>query len=923
LPLRLLRPDGTVLLDSAGEDPLIVGSGPDADLRFDDPALATEQARIARVGGRYRLVDLAGGDGVAVNGRSVSQVMLAEGDLLRFGGVEVRVALIAAGVGASAATEAPQAEVQRAPEVVAAVPAVGRAAKAWWAAAAVVALVAAGVALSSAESPEAKAAFARAESAEAAGDFVAAAHAFGEAAKGKAGARFLAEATRRKGAAEASARRRAEAEALLRSIVAEAAAGDLAVNENRLRAAARPYLDVLPPQAIEAEIVAFREARRRRSAADATREAGEVDAFVRAGRFGDAVRSAERAASVAGRNSDDAATIAAAKRRAEEAAQEGVTRLFRETAESSAVERRARWVRGRDAYEGTIAGAELAHRLSEIEEALRVEAVVARKANVEEATVASRPATRGASLAAADEAMAVRDFERAASAYAEVAAAGEGSDAERARKAGARAATLAAFKKRLIAVLEADKSKLRGVKLGAEMSGALSSVDDDYLEFDLGGGARVRWSWARLDGERFAAVLARLGLRPEDERASAEWWLASGDAPRALDALARAAAADPAGMAEATPLVAEARGVAAPAAGFVLFEGRFLTHAEEAEARLAAEIASLSREAAEAPVGAWESAAARLRALGDRGAAAAVSALHARTDANRKRVVESPVLKGAALTALRAKLFEELQRARKEAFVLVLDEKRYPYPYAENQKEIQAEVDRLVDAVRTLWERPSRRLFVVVAGEPLDADVLALAALDADQAKSAAAARSLGGAESADAVRTEIDRLVELSAYAPDARTQSLLDDAKEIEAWNATQTAVIGTFEREVHRLTNAYRLMMGRRPLMIDDRLVRCARGHSEEMSALGYFDHHSPTPGRNGPSDRARLAGWGGGVSENIAWGSPTPAAAVNGWIGSSGHHRNLLVPGHTHLGVGYAPKGHYWTQNFGKGALKPPK
>jgi uncharacterized protein YkwD len=77
------------------------------------------------------------------------------------------------------------------------------------------------------------------------------------------------------------------------------------------------------------------------------------------------------------------------------------------------------------------------------------------------------------------------------------------------------------------------------------------------------------------------------------------------------------------------------------------------------------------------------------------------------------------------------------------------------------------------------------------------------------------------------------------------------------------------------------------------------------------------------RQSPGDRARLAGWGGGVSENIARGQDTPAGAVHGWINSSGHHRNVLGRGWTHLGVGFAPGGFFWTQNFGRGSAKPPK
>jgi uncharacterized protein YkwD len=254
---------------------------------------------------------------------------------------------------------------------------------------------------------------------------------------------------------------------------------------------------------------------------------------------------------------------------------------------------------------------------------------------------------------------------------------------------------------------------------------------------------------------------------------------------------------------------------------------------------------------------------------------------------------------------------------------LIFDEKAYPYPYGQNQAETQAEVDRLTDLVRDVWERPSKILLASDASKKPDPEARRLAAFVEDASKTAIAAAAAGAAVEPDFATKEIDRLVAMHAYAPDGKTRSLLDDSKEIEAYNLTQKATIGEFEREVHRITNAYRLMMGRRAVMIDDRLVLAARGHSEEMASIGYFAHDSPTPGRKSPSDRARLAGWGGGVSENIARGAPTPAGAVAGWIGSSGHHRNLLGLGHTHLGVGYAPNGHFWTQNFGRGALKPPK
>jgi uncharacterized protein YkwD len=44
-----------------------------------------------------------------------------------------------------------------------------------------------------------------------------------------------------------------------------------------------------------------------------------------------------------------------------------------------------------------------------------------------------------------------------------------------------------------------------------------------------------------------------------------------------------------------------------------------------------------------------------------------------------------------------------------------------------------------------------------------------------------------------------------------------------------------------------------------------------------------------------------------------GSSDAQGAHNGWIHSSGHHRNILMPGWSEMGTGQS--GRYWTQNFG--------
>jgi uncharacterized protein YkwD len=82
--------------------------------------------------------------------------------------------------------------------------------------------------------------------------------------------------------------------------------------------------------------------------------------------------------------------------------------------------------------------------------------------------------------------------------------------------------------------------------------------------------------------------------------------------------------------------------------------------------------------------------------------------------------------------------------------------------------------------------------------------------------------------------------------------------------------------------------------------------------------FFAHNCPLSGTDHdghrtPTQRAQAAGYKGGVSENIARGSTDGRQTFLQWYTSSGHHRNMLGPRHTELGVGRADD--FWTQNFG--------
>jgi hypothetical protein len=152
-----------------------------------------------------------------------------------------------------------------------------------------------------------------------------------------------------------------------------------------------------------------------------------------------------------------------------------------------------------------------------------------------------------------------------------------------------------------------------------------------------------------------------------------------------------------------------------------------------------------------------------------------------------------------------------------------------------------------------------------------------------------------------------------------DATERDLLGYDRKVMEHNRTAEVSSTPLERRQVEITNEYRLMMGRRALVLDDRLVRSARGHSDEMSKEGYFSHFSPHPERRTPDLRAKLCGYTGvPMSENIHAGSGDPETAHRGWLHSSGHHRNILQKFWTEMGTGQG--GRYWTQNFGRTALK---
>lgn len=106
---------------------------------------------------------------------------------------------------------------------------------------------------------------------------------------------------------------------------------------------------------------------------------------------------------------------------------------------------------------------------------------------------------------------------------------------------------------------------------------------------------------------------------------------------------------------------------------------------------------------------------------------------------------------------------------------------------------------------------------------------------------------------------------------------------------------------------------------PLNWNPALTCASRNHSGDMAERDFFDHVNPDG--NDAQWRYEQAGFTGQTwAENIGAGFPVAADIIEGWLDSDIHCGNLLDPGFTEIGVGYAfgPEAayaHYWTLSLG--------
>jgi uncharacterized protein YkwD len=391
------------------------------------------------------------------------------------------------------------------------------------------------------------------------------------------------------------------------------------------------------------------------------------------------------------------------------------------------------------------------------------------------------------------------------------------------------------------------------------------------------GGQTVTRAWASLDPEDYLALMRAARLQGADRLLVAVYCFDL----NLMDDFRTEILADldvDALREEAGRLYARKEGRAYPEGGFVAYKGRILSRAEHAEVVHREQVAKLR----------------------DRQAALFT------------KLEQQPVFakKLAKLRELRA----SLDQAREHALSLIFDEVKYFYPYQDRREEyeiVQKEVDKRVDAVREVWNNAFTTTLKEEAGtKSILADIgrvdaeLAKLGIDTSgfEAKVAGLTRYLG------------QTFTVRNFYLDDAERDLFVYDDRVMD-YNSKVESIATEPERRQVAITNGYRMMMGRRALVLDDRLVRTARGHSDEMSSEGYFSHFSPHADHRTPDLRARKEGYEGtALSENIHRGSGSPEGAHLGWLHSSGHHRNILAKWWTEMGTGQSGK--YWTQNFGR-------
>jgi len=114
-----------------------------------------------------------------------------------------------------------------------------------------------------------------------------------------------------------------------------------------------------------------------------------------------------------------------------------------------------------------------------------------------------------------------------------------------------------------------------------------------------------------------------------------------------------------------------------------------------------------------------------------------------------------------------------------------------------------------------------------------------------------------------------------------------------------------LSQLEDDILRMVNEERAKVGAPALSMESMRRDVARGHSKDMAVRNFFDHNNPD-GKS-PFDRMRAAGISYSTAgENIAYNTypvdRAAKAAMDGWMKSDGHRKNIQNAKYGRTGIG---------------------
>lgn len=459
------------------------------------------------------------------------------------------------------------------------------------------------------------------------------------------------------------------------------------------------------------------------------------------------------------------------------------------------------------------------------------------------------------------------------------------------------------------------------VELADGITGTMKQADDRGMDIDFKGGF-TKQTWGALKAARLYELYRRLNLAKDDIYSLAVFSHEERLQRQCAETLYEVCTKDPARTDEVQAYVGRIRAMKVPQGGFIYFKAQWCTPDEHKFAVKDDEVETLCAKIVKAGAFGIEKgkkeltdACAGLDAvLADRGIASDVQskldvvARRAKAFQTKRTMVAKDLQNTQGMVSLNRlkSVKQELVKRREAAIKIIFDLKIYP---DEDHGRIgQPKVDEAVAEVRKLWDKAGE--YVAHLDRGIGDRIQFIQALDEWVQK-----YNVPTVEGEDmsSLLTMLNKKLDLRSVGADSQDQSNIDYNKKMWDFNEKHQTQMGPEEKQVLKLTNEYREMMGYKILQADDRLAKAARRHCDYMSAKGILTHDEPdVPGMHTPSDRVAKQGYPGGAGENCAVGMADALGAFTGWYNSSGHHRNLLGQ-YTQLGVGKTDA--YWTQDFG--------